>query len=90
MARRQRYQVSDEPQGGLYVASAEDIILQKLHWYRLGGNVSERQWNDVLGVLQVQNEKLDIAYLWRRAKEMEVQDLLEQAVRDGGIDFKGT
>jgi hypothetical protein len=27
----------------------EDILLQKLRWFRLGGEVSDRQWRDVLG-----------------------------------------
>jgi len=27
-------------------ASAEDTILAKLEWYRMGGEVSERQWRD--------------------------------------------
>lgn len=34
-------------------ASPEDTILHKLVWYRLGGEVSERQWRDLLGVLTV-------------------------------------
>lgn len=41
---------------GLVLATPEDVILHKLYWYRLGGEVSERQWNDVLGVLRVQGE----------------------------------
>lgn len=32
------------------VASAEDTILRKLNWYRLGGEVSDRQWRDVAGI----------------------------------------
>jgi LEA14-like dessication related protein len=35
------------------VASPEDTLLAKLEWYRMGGEVSERQWRDVLGVLKV-------------------------------------
>ncbi len=58
MERRKRYPVSDEPGNELWLASAEDIILRKLFWFQLGGGVSERQWNDALGVLQV-NRKTD-------------------------------
>ncbi len=31
-----------------------DIVLHKLHWFRLGGQQSERQWADVIGVLKGQ------------------------------------
>ena len=50
MERRKHYQISDAPDQMLFLASAEDIILHKLYWFQLGGGVSERQWNDVLGV----------------------------------------
>ena len=58
----------------------EDIILSKLEWYRMGGGVSERQWRDVLGVLKVQGERLDHAYMQRMAAELGVADLLERAL----------
>ena len=44
------------PEREFYLASPEDIILNKLEWYRQGGEVSERQWTDVLGVLKVQSK----------------------------------
>jgi hypothetical protein len=31
--------------------TAEDIVLHKLEWYRDGNRVSERQWRDVIGVM---------------------------------------
>lgn len=60
-------------------ASPEDTVLHKLLWYKLGGNVSDRQWNDVLGVLKVQGELLDLAYLERWAAILKVDDLLARA-----------
>ncbi|MEN8128438.1 MAG: hypothetical protein ABFR90_11655 [Planctomycetota bacterium] len=63
MSRRQPYQLSEDPEETLFSTSAEDIIVHKLVWYQLGGNVSERQWTDVLGVLQVLQQDLDYAYL---------------------------
>jgi hypothetical protein len=45
------------------IASPEDIILAKLEWYRMGGEVSDRQWNDILGVLKLQGLRLDLVYL---------------------------
>ncbi len=58
----------------------EDTILHKLEWYRAGGEVSERQWNDVIGVMKVQLDALDLHYLARWAREIGVADLLERAL----------
>jgi len=63
-------------------ASAEDTILSKLEWYRLGGEVSERQWRDILGVLKTRAGELDIDYLRRWATELKVSDLLERSFQE--------
>ena len=60
--------------------TAEDIILSKLEWYRLGGEVSDRQWNDVLGILKIQEGRLDHSYLQHMAVGIGVTDLLEAAL----------
>ena len=60
------------------IATAEDILLAKLRWYRDGNEVSERQWSDILGILAV-NPSLDITYLDRWAAALGVADLLERA-----------
>lgn len=60
------------------VKSAEDTILRKLLWYRLGREVSERQWSDVENVLRVRRDDLDLSYLRRWAEELEIADLLER------------
>ncbi len=86
MARRKEYQVSDNPPQTLFLATAEDVILHKLYWFQLGGGVSERQWNDVLGVLQVQRETLDYEYLKRGAQCWGVSQLLEQVLREVGLE----
>lgn len=62
------------------VAAAEDTLLMKLAWYRAGGEVSERQWNDVRGIVEVQGARLDRAYLAQWAAYMKVADLLEAAL----------
>lgn len=68
MERRQQYQASDSPRHLIYLASAEDIILNMLQWFQMGGGVSERQRNDVLGVIRIQHKKLDRSYLERAAE----------------------
>jgi len=69
-----------------FVTSAEDIVLHKLLWYRKGSEVSNRQWQDVIGVLKVQGEHLDMGYLHEWADKLQVDDLLKRALSeaDGG------
>jgi hypothetical protein len=67
------------------VQSAEDTIVSKLRWYRLGREVSERQLSDVLGVMRVQAEALDQDYMRRWADELGVRDLLDECLRQAGL-----
>ncbi len=52
----------------------------------MGGEVSDRQWNDILGVLKVQGTALDLAYLQRWATNLKVADLLDRALVDAGLE----
>ena len=56
--------------------------LAKLEWYRLGDEVSERQWRDVIGVMKVNRASLDRQYLERWAGELGVADLLAKAWKE--------
>jgi hypothetical protein len=80
LARARMQTLSVEPHIEALFATAEDTVLAKLEWYRLGGEASERQWRDVLGVLKVQAGALDLDYLRRWALELGVADLLERAL----------
>lgn len=66
------------------VGSPEDTLLAKLEWYRRGGESSERQWSDILGLLRVRTGRLDLAYLAEWARALGVADLLERASRQAG------
>jgi hypothetical protein len=64
------------------VATAEDTILRKLEWYRAGGETSERQWNDLRGVLKISGARLDLAYLRQWAPFLKVEDLLDRLLAE--------
>jgi arginine deiminase len=68
-----------------FVETPEDVILNKLRWFRMGGETSERQWLDVQGVLRVQADALDFAYMRKWAPEIGVADLLERAIAEAGL-----
>jgi hypothetical protein len=63
----------------LFFKMAEDTVLRKLQWYRSGGEVSDQQWKDIVGVLEVCSDELDRAYMERWARELGVRDLLARA-----------
>lgn len=79
LERRQPSVIATDPEQSVYVTSPEDVILSKLEWYRMGGEVSDRQWRDILGVLKTRAGELDLDYLRRWARELNVADLLERA-----------
>jgi hypothetical protein len=82
-ARVRREVLEDSPGARqFFVASPEDTILAKLEWFRAGGEASERQWADVVGVLKTGGGALDRAYLGRWAASIGVEDLLQRAVRE--------
>ncbi len=77
-ARTERFEMSE---GVVEVrfASPEDTLLHKLIWYKLGNEISDRQWQDIIGVLRVQGDDLDTAYLDRWAPLLDVRLLLMRA-----------
>ena len=73
--------VQIDPERRVFVKSPEDIVLRKLQWYRQGGEVSDRQWTDLLAVIRIQGERLDLEYLRRWAERLELSELLERALQ---------
>jgi hypothetical protein len=86
LARRRSFELDVEPRDSIVVASPEDIIVQKLHWYRLGDHISDRQWSDAMGVLKIRGKKLDLEYMRDLANDMGVRDLLDRALKQGGLE----
>jgi len=82
LARAQRQAFELETRMSANFASAEDTILSKLEWYRMGGEVSERQWRDILGILKTRAGELDLGYLKKWAQDLNVGDLLERALKE--------
>lgn len=78
--RARRLTFTFETEVSAKFASPEDTILSKLEWYRLGGEVSERQWRDILGILKTRAGELDLEYLRKWASELKLDDLLERAL----------
>jgi hypothetical protein len=63
----------------IFVASAEDVILSKLEWSKLGE--SERQFQDALKVAVMKGPELDIGYLHKWAIELGVVEGLNELLR---------
>lgn len=78
---RARQEQLDGPSGPVNIrfASPEDTLLHKLVWYRLGNEISDRQWSDIIGVLKIQGELLENDYLDQWAPLLGVADLLSRA-----------
>jgi hypothetical protein len=83
LATRTRERIGTTDREVLAMDTAANTILRKLEWYRRGGEVSERQWRDVIGVIRVQGARLDWDRLVAWAARLGVADLLERARREG-------
>lgn len=78
-------QIGDERGQDVLVATAEDVLLQKLMWFRRGGEESQRQWRDVRGILKARLRNLDLGYMRSWADQQGTRDLLEKAwIESGG------
>jgi hypothetical protein len=78
-----RRAIAIDGRGTIYLASPEDIILNKLRWS--AQSQSEKQWRDVLGILKVQKENLDFDYLNQQAEQLELSSALTRAFTEAGV-----
>jgi len=85
VTHRREPETMDDAQPSFWVQSAEDLVLSKLRWFRATNETSDRQWNDVLGVLKMQCFDIDIDYMQKWAPEIDVADLLERALDESGL-----
>jgi len=84
-ARRELETMSDNQTPAFYVESAEDLVLSKIAWFKLGGSISDHRWKDILGVLKTNAFDLDFDYLQKWARELNISDLLEKALDESGL-----
>lgn len=82
LKRRMAEPIGPDADAQVWVLTAEDVVLAKLDWFRLGGEISERQWRDILGVVKTQQARLDLDYLRQWAQDLGVADLLERALEE--------
>lgn len=86
MERRISQVIGNAPEEWAYFSTAEDIILAKLESYKAGREKSEHQWRDILGVLNLQGDRLDFQYLHNWAGRMGIQDLLRRVLAASNYD----
>ena len=72
------------PDVSVWVGAAADQVLRKLDWFRLGGEVSDRQWRDVLSILRVQGDRIDREQLLADAEPLGLADLVTRALEEEG------
>jgi hypothetical protein len=67
----------------IFVATAEDTIVAKLEWAQAAD--SERQLRDVVGILELRRHELDLAYVERWVRELDLAAAWERAREQAGL-----
>lgn len=86
--RRRTVLVRERPPVEMDLLSPEDVVVQKLRWYSMGGGVSDRQWRDLVGVLKTQGAGLDHDYLRDASRSGGLGALLDRALGDAGLALR--
>jgi len=61
----------------MFIAQPEDIIIAKLEWAKYAS--SERQIEDVAGILKIRSNELDYAYIEKWVEDLGLQEQWDQA-----------
>ncbi|RLE16972.1 MAG: hypothetical protein DRJ50_14590 [Actinobacteria bacterium] len=80
LAHRQQIQI--EAGTVIWVGAPDDQVLRKLRWYQLGGEVSDRQWRDVVAILMVQGDRIDRQQLLTDAQPLGLAALAARALTE--------
>ncbi|MFZ2492177.1 MAG: hypothetical protein WA208_11880 [Thermoanaerobaculia bacterium] len=80
-----RVQIEPVPGQSILASSREDNLLWKLRWYRQGGEISDQQWRDVLGLLRIGGDLIDLSYLRTWAAYHDISDLLDRALQQRAV-----
>ena len=67
----------------IFMATAEDVILAKLEWAKL--SPSERQIEDVAGILRIRANELDRTYIERWIEDLHVEEQWSQALQAASL-----
>jgi hypothetical protein len=67
----------------VFIASLEDTIISKILWMKETN--SEKQKEDVLGIIKVQKDNIDFGYLKKWAKELNIEDILKEIFKKSDI-----
>ncbi len=81
LERRQLYTLPDGAE--VSIATPEDTIVSKLIWRR--ESQSDKQWRDILGILKVQQERLDFDYIQAWVAKFGIDDDWQRAKVEAGV-----
>jgi len=74
--RRRKEVIFDQP---IYISSPEDLILSKLDWYKQSD--TQRHYEDVLGIFQIQRGNLDLDYIRKQAEDLSFVEIVEEVIK---------
>lgn len=77
-SRRIKQPVTDDGKTEIFIESAEDVVIAKLLWHKLGGEISANQPADIAGVIKTMAAKLDRTYIQRWSSVLGLQALLSK------------